>query len=338
MIRFNNDYNLLAHEKILQALEATKSESFAGYGTDVWCEKGAEVIRRAVCCPDAGVYFLPGATQANFIVAKAALNAVQSIICADTGHIYCHEAGSIEATGHKMLPLPNKNGKISAAQIEAEAAKYFDNGRDEFLTEPHLVYISFATEQGTIYSKRELEDISAVCRKYSMLLYVDGARMGYGLGAEGNDLTLADFARLTDVFFIGGTKCGAMFGEALVVADKELQRSFRGCMKQSGAVFAKSWLMGLQFCVLFKDGLYFEIARRADELAMRIKEAFRKKGIEPFPDNPTNQQFVVLNEAQKKQLAEQFVFEECGDCVRFCTSWGTTEEEADALIEAIEKL
>ncbi len=338
MIRFNNDYNLLAHEKVLEALEATKNESFAGYGTDIWCEKGVQIVRKAVGDQNAAVFFIPGATQVNFIVAKAALSPIQSIICADTGHIYCHEAASIETVGHKMLPLPNSDGKITAAQIQAEAAKYFDNGEDEFLTEPHLVYISFATEQGTIYTKQELTDISAVCRKYNMLLYVDGARMGYGLGAKDNDLTLNDFAKLTDAFFIGGTKCGAMFGEALIITNKQLQRKFRSYMKQSGAIFAKGWTMGLQFCALLENGLYFEITKRADEYAMRIKEAFKRKGCVLTPENSTNQQFVVLTGEQKAKLAKDFVFEDCGSCVRFCTSWGTKEEEINALVKAIEKL
>jgi len=338
MIRFNNDFNLMAHEKVLEALAQIKDKSYTSYGTDEWCEKAAAVIKRAVECPQAEVFFLPGATQANFIVAKAALNPIQSIICADTGHIQCHEAGSIETIGHKMLALPNSDGKISAEQIRQEASKYFDGGEVEFLTEPHLVYISFATEQGTIYSLRELEEISAVCKKYGMLLFVDGARLGYGLGSYENDVKLTDFARLADVFYIGGTKCGAMFGEALVITNKALQRKFKSYMKQSGAVLAKSWLMGVQFCALMEDGLYFDITRRADELAMQIRDAFRKKGIKEAVVSPTNQQFVVLSEEQKEALSKDFAFEDEGNCVRFCTSWGTTQEDVDTLIAAIEKL
>lgn len=338
MIRFNNDYNLMAHEKVLEALARVQNKSYAGYGTDEWCEKAAKAVREAVGCPNAGVYFIPGATQANFIIAKAALTPIQSIICADTGHIQCHEAGSIETTGHKMLALPNKDGKITAEQIRQETAKYFDEGEQEYLTEPHLVYISFATEQGTIYSLRELEDISAVCKKYGMLLFVDGARLGYGLGAQGCDVTLPDFARLCDAFYIGGTKCGAMFGEAVVIPNKTLQHKFRSYMKQNGAVLAKGWLMGVQFCALMENSLYLEITRRADTLALQIRDAFRKKGIKESVQSPTNQQFVILTEAQKEKLASDFVFEDEGSCVRFCTSWGTTQQEVDTLVAAIEKL
>lgn len=338
MIRFNNDYNLMAHPHVLEAIAAVKDKSYAGYGTDEWCEKAASVIKKAVQCETAEVFFLPGATQANFIVCKAALSPIQSIICADTGHIHCHEAASIETTGHKMLALPNKDGKITAEQIGVEAAKYFDEGEQEFLTEPRLVYISFATELGTIYSLQELEEISAVCKKYGMLLFVDGARLGYGLGSCENDVKLTDFAKLADVFYIGGTKCGAMFGEALVIINKGLQRKFRSYMKQSGAVLAKGWLMGVQFCALMEQGLYFEISRHADELAMQIRDAFRKKGIKEAVVSPTNQQFVVLNEQQKAVLSKDFTFEDEGNCVRFCTSWGTTQKEADMLIAAIEKL
>lgn len=338
MIRFNNDYNLMAHPRVLEAIAAIKDKSYAGYGTDGWCEKAASVIKKAVQCEAAEVFFLPGATQANFIVCKAALSPIQSIICADTGHIQCHEAASIETTGHKMLALPNKDGKITAEQIREEASKYFDEGEQEFLTEPRLVYISFATEQGTIYSLQELEEISAVCKKYGMLLFVDGARLGYGLSSAENDVKLTDFARLADVFYIGGTKCGAMFGEALVIINKGLQRKFRSYMKQSGAVLAKGWLMGVQFCALMEDDLYFEITRRADELAMQIRDAFRKKGIKEAVVSPTNQQFVVLNEQQKAALSKDFTFEDEGNCVRFCTSWGTTQQEVDTLIAAIEKL
>lgn len=338
MIRFNNDYNVIAHPRVMEYLQEYQGESYAGYGEDVWCEKAANLIRKKTGAPEAAVYFLPGATQANYIVVAAALSPVESVICADTGHIFCHEAASIENTGHKLLTVPNHDGKITAADVAAEAAKYYDGGQPEYLTEPRLVYLSLSTEVGTVYTKAELAALHEVCQKYGMCLFVDGARLGYGLGAEGCDITLQDLAALTDVFYIGGTKCGAMFGEALVLPDKTLQRRFKAYMKQNGAVLAKGWLMGMQFCALLEDDLYFAITRRADEQAMQLRDAFRAKGIQEAVASPTNQQFVRLTEAQKAKLAEQFTFEDEGDSVRFCTSWATKPEELATLIAAIEKL
>ena len=338
MIRFNNDYNRAAHARVLQELNQSAGQSFAGYGEDEICARAAARVRQLAETPEAAVYFLPGATQANFITVTAALSPVQSVICADSGHIWAHEAASIEHAGRKLLPLPQQNGKITAGQIRREASRYFDGGAPEYLTEPHLVYISFATEWGTLYSLRELEAISAVCREYNLLLFVDGARMGYALGAEGNDVTLRDFGRLADAFYIGGTKCGALFGEALVLTNKALQRSFKTYMKQNGAVLAKGWLIGLQFDALLRDGLYFDICARADRLADKLRAAFAAKGLSFVCPNTTNQIFVVLTEAQKAALSGAFTFEDEGDCVRFCTAWSTTEEEAAALCAAIERL
>ena len=338
MLRFNNDYNQTAHEAVLKIMTESAAGNFAGYGADECCEKAAELIRDLVKAPTAAVHFIPGATQTNLIVIAAALSPIQSVICADTGHINAHEAASIENTGHKIIALPNTDGKITAAQIEGEAAKYYQDGEAEYLTEPRLVYISFPAEFGTLYSLTELQAIAAVCRKYKLILFVDGARMGYGLGADGNDVTLPDLAALADAFYIGGTKCGCMFGEALVITDKNLQRKFKTYMKQNGAVLAKGWLLGMQFYALLKDGLYFTITRRADELAMRLQAAFRAKGIKEAVVSQTNQQFVVLTAEQKAQLAKEFIFEEMGELTRFCTSWGTKEEDVQTLIAAIERL
>ena len=227
MIRFNNDYNHGAHPEILEALASINGNSYGGYGEDEWCEKAAELIREKIHCADAAVHFFPGATQANFIVTAAALSPVQSVIAADTGHINCHEAASIENTGHKILELPNTDGKISAKQIAACAAAYYEGGEPEYLTEPKMVYLSFPTEQGTLYSLQELKDIHDVCRKYDMYLFVDGARLGYGLGSEKNDVALEDLAALTDVFYFGGTKCGALFGEAVVITADCTEKAFQ---------------------------------------------------------------------------------------------------------------
>ena len=343
MIRFNNDYNHGAFESVLKELAATNGTSYAGYGEDEWCAKAQRVIKKLVSNEDALIKFVPGATQANLVVISAALSPVQSVIAADTGHINCHEAASIENTGHKILELPNTDGKIDARQIAACAAAYYDGGTPEYLTEPKMVYLSFPTEKGTLYSKRELREISEVCKRYGMYLFVDGARMGYGLGSERNDLTLRDFAELCDVFYIGGTKCGALFGEALVITEASLKYRFKAHMKQNGAVLAKGWLMGLQFAVMLQNGEYFERTKRADELAMQIKTAFERKGVPFWVDSFTNQQFVILSDSQKEALAKGYYFEEegtvpQGTVVRFCTSWATTQAEVDALVADIAKL
>ena len=343
MIRFNNDYNHGAFESVLKELAATNGTSYAGYGEDEWCAKAESVIKKLVSNEDALIKFVPGATQANLVVISAALSPVQSVIAADTGHINCHEAASIENTGHKILELPNTDGKIDARQIAACAAAYYDGGTPEYLTEPKMVYLSFPTEKGTLYSKRELREISEVCKRYGMYLFVDGARMGYGLGSERNDLTLRDFAELCDVFYIGGTKCGALFGEALVITEASLKYRFKAHMKQNGAVMAKGWLMGLQFAVMLQNGEYFERTKRADELAMQIKTAFERKGVPFWVDSFTNQQFVILSDSQKEALAKGYYFEEegtvpQGTVVRFCTSWATTQAEVDALVADIAKL
>lgn len=343
MIRFNNDYNHGAFGSVLKELAATNGTSYAGYGEDEWCAKAESIIKKLVSNEDALIKFVPGATQANLVVISAALSPVQSVIAADTGHINCHEAASIENTGHKILELPNTDGKIDARQIAACAAAYYDGGTPEYLTEPKMVYLSFPTEKGTLYSKRELREISKVCKRYGMYLFVDGARMGYGLGSERNDLTLRDFAELCDVFYIGGTKCGALFGEALVITEASLKYRFKAHMKQNGAVLAKGWLMGLQFAVMLQNGEYFERTKRADELAMQIKTAFERKGVPFWVDSFTNQQFVILSDSQKEALAKGYYFEEegtvpQGTVVRFCTSWATTQAEVDALIADIAKL
>lgn len=344
MIRFNNDYNHGAHPLILEALVKTNEESYGGYGIDSWCEKATEEIKKYLDCPQAAVHFMVGGTQVNYVVIASALRPYQSVICADSGHIQVHETGAVENCGHKIHTLPAKEGKITADQIAAEAEVYCTSGVKEHITQPKMVYLSFSTEYGTIYTKQELEEIHAVCQKYGFYLFVDGARLGYGLGASDADVTIADIARLTDVFYCGGTKCGALFGEAVVITNPALQTDFRSYMKQNGAMLAKGWLLGLQFYTLFKDGLYFEITKKADEYAMQIKKAFENKGIPSFVNSSTNQQFVVLSKEQMERLEQQFVFEfeqkidEEHACVRFCTSWSTTQEEVDALVQAIAEL
>lgn len=344
MIRFNNDYNHGAHPAILEALMKTNTDSYGGYGLDEWCHKGAAEIVKYLDCPEAAVHFLVGGTQANFVVITSALRSYQSVICAASGHIHVHETGAVEKCGHKIQALPHKNGKITAEQIRTEAELFRTSDIQEHITEPKMVYLSYPTEYGTIYSRAELEAIRNVCDEYGLYLFVDGARLGYGLGARSADITIADLAKYTDVFYCGGTKCGLLFGEAVVITNPELKPGFRSYMKQNGAMLAKGWLLGLQFYTMFKDGLYFEITKRADEYAMHIKEAFAKKGISSFIESDTNQQFVVLENDQMKKLAEKYIFEfdqkvdEKHSSVRFCTSWSTREEEIEALVKDIESL
>ena len=344
MIRFNNDYNISAHPAVLEALAKDAGNSYPGYMIDPWCEKAYAEIQKYIKCPEAEIHFAVGGTQANYIICDVCLKPVESVICADTGHIHVHEAGSIENTGHKIEALPGKDGKISAKAIDAAVSKARNSEVHDHITQPGMVYISFPTEFGSIYTKKELKDIRKVCDKYGLYLFIDGARLGYGLGSPACDLSIAELTNLADIYYIGGTKCGAMFGEAIVVRNKNLQPMFRNYLKQAGAILAKGWLLGLQFYTLFKDGLYFDITKTAVDYALQIKDAFNKKGIPSYIDSPTNQQFIVLSKAQAKKLSKNFIYEnedvlEDGSLVvRFCPSWATTKEDAEALIKAIEKL
>lgn len=341
MIRLNNDYNRGAHPAVLELLQKTNDESYPGYGEDAWCEKAAQEIRKYLGGQDAEIHFMTGGTQVNFTVIAAALRPYQGVISADTGHIQNHETGSVENTGHKIHALPGTDGKLTAQAIEKEAKKYRDTVPNDHLTEPRMVFLSFPSEYGTIYSKEELTAIHRVCREYGMYLYVDGARLGYGLGSEACDVTLADLAALADVFYIGGTKCGALFGEAVVICNPALRDHFRSYMKQNGGMLAKGWLLGLQFYALFKDGLYFEITKEADRKAMALKEAFTKKQIPFYIESWTNQQFVILDRDQMDRLAEVCVFqpdaelEDGRTCVRFCTGWSTGQEEVEQVVQAV---
>lgn len=333
MIRLNNDYNHGACDAILQAVQQTNTCDYGGYGCDEWCEKAAAAIRKRMNGADADIHFMIGGTQTNYTVIDAALRPYQSVICADTGHINCHEAGSIERTGHKVLVVPAEDGKLTASAIERVARHYRESGEAEYLTEPKAVFLSSPSEYGTVYSKAELLEIQQICREYELYVYLDGARLAYWLASEGCDVTLADLAQLTDAFYIGGTKCGAFFGEALVVVNEDLRPHFRTLMKQTGGILAKGWLLGLQFSTLFEDNLYFSLARHANQQALRLKAAFKQAGIPPYMESPTNQQFVVLTKKQAEELAKVCIYEPDHEidsdhvCVRFCTSWSTTDEE-----------
>lgn len=344
MIRFNNDYNHGAHPAILEALAADNSNSYGGYGIDTWCEKATAEIKKYLDCPNAAVHYLIGGTQANFTMIAAALRPYQSVICADTGHIHVHETGAVENTGHKIQALPNTDGKITAAQVQEEAELYRTSLVQEHITQPKMVYLSYPTEYGTIYTRSELEAIHAVCQNYGLYLYIDGARLGYGLGAAESDVTLRDIARLCDAFYIGGTKCGALFGEAVVITNPLLNTDFRSYIKQNGAMLAKGWLLGLQFYTLFKDGLYFDITKKAVQYALELKAAFHAKGIPSYIESNTNQQFFVVENSIMELLAQKYVFEfeqkidDTHSCIRFCTSWSTTAEEVQSLIADIKAL
>lgn len=344
MIFWNNDYNKGAHPSIIQAFASTNEESYEGYGLDPWCRKAAVELKKYLGGKEADIHFLLGGTQTNYTMIAAALRPYQGIVCADSGHIQVHETGAVEHIGHKIHVVPGTEGKLTAEAVEKEAAAYTHSDIPEHVTQPKMVFLSFPSEFGTIYTREELQSISGVCRRYGLYLMVDGARMGYGLGAENNEVTLADIAEAADIFSVGGTKCGAMFGEAVVIVNQELKEHFRSYMKQNGALLAKGWVLGLQFYTLFRDGIYFKITAEADRFAMEIKKAFLKKGIPLYMDSFTNQQFVLLSGSQMEHLAKRHVFEkqfpaEDGRyCVRFCTSWSTRRQDVDALLEDIEDL
>ena len=344
MIFFQCDYEEGCHPKLLEALTRTNYEQTAGYGTDAYCASAREKIRRACEREDADVHFLVGGTQANTVVISAALSPWQGVLAAQTGHVAVHETGAIEATGHKVITLPGNDGKISAAQVEAAVRGHYEDESHEHIVQPGMVYISYPTESGTLYGRKELGDLYEVCRKYDIPLFIDGARLAYGLASEASQLTLPEIARLCDVFYIGGTKCGALFGEAVVILREDLKKDFRYMIKQKGGMLAKGRLLGIQFDALFTDGLYEELGRGAVEKAMRIRKAFADRGIRMFGTSMTNQQFPILTKAQMEYLGRDFAFEiwekrEDGTAVvRFCTSWATTGEQLNALIEAIGRM
>ena len=340
MIRFDCDYCEGAHPSILQKLAETNLEQTPGYGVDDYCEAARGLILAACGLKkgEADVHFLVGGTQTNLTVLSAALRPHQGALCADTGHINAHETGAIEATGHKVLALPAKDGKITAAQIDEAWRLQHDDGSFEHIVQPKLVYLSQSTEVGTLYTHAELAEISRVCRERGLLLYLDGARLGYALEAEGNDLDLPAIAALCDAFYIGGTKQGALFGEALVLRHPALREDFRYLIKQKGGMLAKGRLLGIQFQALFEDGLYFRLARHADALALRIRQACADSGLPFLQESPSNQQFPILPNGLLTRLQEKYAFsvwgkvDEAHTAVRICTSWATREEDVDALI------
>lgn len=347
MLHFDSDYLEGAHPAIIKRLVATNLDQTSGYGTDEVCERARERIREACEAPDAAVYFLVGGTQANAAVADQILRPWEGIVCATTGHITAHEAGAVEACGRKTLPLPQHDGKLDAAEVSALCEAYWADENREHIVAPGAVYISHPTEYGTVYSLAELEELAQVCRDFGMRLFMDGARLGYGLAAAGANVTLPDIARLCDAFYIGGTKVGALCGEAVVFTRPGLDDHFFTLMKKRGALLAKGRFLGLQFDVLFEQeegpddtlALRYENAgRHAVELAQRLADGFRAKGYELHLASPTNQQFVVLDDAARERLARHASFgfwERTPDgrtVVRFATSWATRPEAVDELL------
>ncbi len=344
MIFFNCDYNEGAHERILQRLMETNMEQTVGYGEDAYCQKAAELILQECQAPEADVHFLVGGTQANLTVIAAALRPYEGVLTADTGHINCHETGAVEATGHKVLALPGRNGKIRAEQVREAVRSHREDPSFEHIVKPGMVYISNPTEIGTIYHKGSLGKLYEACKECGLYLYIDGARLGYGLAARDNDLDLPFIARHCDVFTIGGTKMGTLFGEAVVITNPELQKDFRYMIKRQGGMLAKGRLLGIQFLAMFEDGLYYRLGEHADEQAMRIKHALIEAGCNFSFSSSTNQQFPVLSDAKLKKLSETYAFsywervDEHYSMVRICTSWATKTEDVDALIRDIQNL
>lgn len=344
MFQFQCDYTEGAHPLILKRLEETNFQQTEGYGNDSYCAEAKEKIKKLCRAEDADVHFLVGGTQANFTVISSVLRPYQGVVAASTGHINVHETGAVEATGHKVLAVPSEDGKITAEQVRALYEAHWSDADHEHMVQPGMVYISHPTENGTLYSKEELTALKKTCTGLGLPLFLDGARMGYGLMSEAATLDLADIAELTDIFYIGGTKVGALFGEAVVITNPGFRRDFRYLIKQHGGMLAKGRLLGIQFDVLFEDGLYFEIAGHADALAMRLKEAFVKKGYKLRYDSYTNQQFPILPNDHIEKLRKDYSFafweavDDTHSAVRFCTSWATKEEAVDALIRDIEAL
>lgn len=344
MIRFNSDYTEGCHPAILERLAETNFEQTPGYGEDVYCAAAAEKIRELCAAPDAAVHFLVGGTQTNVTVISAALRHYQGVITAASGHINIHETGALEACGHKCLAIETPDGKLTAEQVAAYVDAHYADESFEHMAQPKMVYLSNPTELGTIYKKEELAALYRVCKERNIYLFLDGARLGYGLASRENDMNFADIAALTDVFYIGGTKVGALFGEAVVITDEKLKQDFRYNIKQRGGMLAKGRLLGIQFLTLFEENRYQEISAHAARLADKLKDELIKMNVSFYIDSPTNQQFPVLPDAVLSKLSENYAFayqarvDETHSAVRLCTCWATREEHVDALLGDIRRL
>ena len=340
MVSFECDYIAGAHPEILKRLAETNMESLPGYGMDHYSESAKEKIRAACGCPDADVEFLVGGTQTNAVVISTMLRDWEGVIAADSGHVSVHEAGASEFTGHKDLEIPAEDGKLEAEAVRRFLDKFNSDVTHDHMVFPGMVYISHPTEPGTLYSKAELEELSCLCHEYGIPLYLDGARLGYGLMSDASDLMLEDIARLVDVFYIGGTKVGALCGEAVVFTKNNKPAHFMTSVKKRGALLAKGRLLGIQFDTLFTDDLYFRISRHAIDMAERVREIIKEKGWQVYMDSPTNQQLILMTEEEMSELGKTVVFDRWGiydetrTIVRLATSWSTTEEDIAALAGA----
>ena len=344
MIYFNSDYLEGAHSAIMERMMETNMMQTVGYSCDEICDSARAKVRAACNAPEADVHFLVGGTQTNTTVIAALLRPWQGVVSAVSGHINCHETGAIESTGHKVIALPTPDGKLTAKQVKDYVEWQKNDESEEHIVQPGMVYISHPTETGMLYSKAELTEIFHTCRKYGLPLYIDGARLGYGLTADGNDLSLPEIAQLCDVFYIGGTKVGALFGEAVVIMNEKYKKDFRFMIKQRGGMLAKGRLLGIQFDTLFTDDLYTKIARNANDMAYQIRDIFVSNGYPLLFDSPTNQQYPIISDEELAILGKDFGYEywervdETHSGVRFCGSWATTQEQVDALREAVNAL
>ncbi len=338
MLNFESDYIEGAHPKILEKLVDTNYVQVSGYGVDQYSQSAKEKIKEAIQCPEAAITFLAGGTQANQIVIDSILDTYEGVVSAVSGHIATHEAGAIELCGHKVLTIPEHQGKMDPQELEAFLKKFYGDGNHEHMVFPGMVYITHPTEYGTLYTKEELTAISKICHSYNLPLYLDGARMGYGLMAYNTDVDLPLIAKCTDVFYIGGTKVGALIGEAVIFTSGNEPKHFITRVKQHGGLLAKGRLIGIQFDALFTDGLYFRIAKHAIDLAMYLKEELVKKGYQLLLDSPTNQQFLILEDAVMEELKKEVSFsfwekyDENHTVIRLATSWATKKENVDRLL------
>ena len=341
MLYFWNDYQEGAHPEVLSKLIDTNFEPLPGYGEDAYSLSAAEKIRAACECPEAEVRFLAGGTQTNVVVVDSMLKGYEGVIAAETGHVSVHEAGAVETTGHKVLTVPQCEGKLCASDVDTLIADFYAEENHEHLGFPGMVYVSHPTEYGTLYTKEELEAVAEVCRKWDIPLYLDGARLAYALASPASDLTLPDIARICDVFYIGGTKCGALCGEALVFTHGNMPEHFTTEIKRHLALGAKGRLTGVQFDALFTDDLYFRIGRRAIDTAMRMKEIMTEKGYRLYLDSPTNQQFFSIENSKVAELYEKVAcgfmdkYDDDHSVIRLCTSWATDMKNVEALADII---
>lgn len=342
MIHFDCDYMAGAHPEVLKALNENNMVQTAGYGYDAYCEHAKQLIREACGQPEAAVWFMVGGTQTNSTVLDGLLRGTDGVICVDTSHINVHEAGAIEIFGHKVIALPSHEGRLSSEDLQAYLTEFYADETNEHMVAPGAVYITFSTELGTLYSLQEMKAIKAICQKYGLPLYLDGARLGHGLAAS-KDVTLRDVAAIADVFYIGGTKMGALFGEAVVCTNPMLLPRFFTLMKAHGAVMAKGRLLGIQFGALFTDDLYLRIGRHTVRLAMKLRHVLESRGYRTFIDSPTNQQFFILPNEVIDRLMQHASFEYWGargateSKVRFVTSWETVDEDIEALDKLLEE-